>query len=179
MAQTETHRFPDGDFVQRLNVAWAAVEHALKAEEKNPPVLLEGEDPPSVVLALEHQALKDEADADAESKRRVVTVAGVRRQAWRELKEKHPPRSGEGVDPEDVKADRLAGVNTDAVGDDLLYVSVVHPSFTSRADFDEWLDQWSEGEYQTLLRMAWEKTQGGSYDPKSHPVSLSLSSGKS
>lgn len=177
MAQTETHTFPDGDYVQRLQVAWAAVEYALKDEEKNPPVLLEGEELPSVTLAAEHQALKDESDADAEAKRRVVTVSGVGRRRWRELKEKHPPRSGEGVDPEDAKADRLAGVDTDAVGDDLLYASIVKPAFTSRADFDEWLDQWSEGEYQTLLKMAWEKTQGGSYDPKSHPVSLSRSSG--
>lgn len=177
MAQTRTRTFPDGDYPQRLNQLWAAVEMARRDEEKSPPPLLEGELLPSEELAEKYQALKDEADADATAKRRVVTLSGVGRRQWRELREKHPPRTD--GDPETVKADRVAGVNTDAIADDLLHASVTSPTFTSRADFDEWLDDWSEGEFQTLLRDAWELSNSAAVDPKSLPASLHQRGGKS
>lgn len=175
MAQTRTRTFPDGDYPQRLKEAWAALDMAVKDEAKgNDPELYAGEDSPVEQLAAAYKDLKAEADADAEEKRRVVTLRGVGRRAWRDLKEKHPPRTaGDGVDPEDVKGDRTAGVNTDTVGDDLLYASVTHPDFTSRPAFDEWLDEWSEGEYQTLLQDAWALANTAVFDPKSLPASLS------
>lgn len=176
MAQTRTDTFPDGEYPQRLNDLYGALDLALKDEEKNPPVLLGGEDLPSTILAAEYVALKAEADADAKKKQRVVTLAGVGRRTWLELKRTYPPRTGEGVDPEAAKGDRLAGVNAETVGDDLLYASVTAPKFKSRAAFDEWLDKWSEGEYQTLLQGAWTLANTAAINPKSLPASLSVRS---
>lgn len=172
MPQTLTRTFPDGDYPARLNVAFAAYDAALKDEQKNgPPELLMGEEPPSVVLAEEYRALKAEADADAAEKRRIVTLRAIGRQPWRRLKEAHPPRAGEGVDEETAKGDRLAGVNTTTIEDDLVFTSVSEPKFADRAEFDEWADGWSEGEWQTLVRDAWTLVNVASFDPKSLPSS--------
>lgn len=173
MAQTLRRVFPDGDYPQRLNDLYAALVDAEKAErEGTAPALLEGEDSPFDTLSAEYVALKAEAEADAEGKRRVVVLRAVGRGKWRELKAKHPARpASDEVDADTAKGDRLAGVNTDTVGDDLLYASVQDPKFTSRSDFDEWVDDLSEGEFNILLRDAWGLVNGAQFDPKSPPPS--------
>jgi hypothetical protein len=180
MAQTLTRTFPDGDYPQRLSVVWQALEAARKDEANDAgPPLLNGQKSPVDELAEEYQALKDEADADAAEKRRVVTLRAVGRKVWRDLRMKHPPRTkSEDVDDETAKGDRLAGVNTDDVGDDLLFASISEPKFTSRGDYDEWVDELSEGEFQTLLTDAWRLVNVAQFDPKSLPASLSQRSGE-
>lgn len=180
MAQRITRTLPDGDYPTRLSAAYAAFVAAREDEKDGKSLpLLAGEEPASLALAREYEALKEEAEADAREKRRVVTLEAVGRRPWRDLKEKYPPRTEPDVDAETAKGDRLAGLNTDAVGDDLVFASVVEPEFTSRAHFDEWLDKLAEGEYQLLLRTAWDLANVASYDPKSLPPSATLSGGAS
>ena len=177
MAQTVTRTFPDGDYPTRLEQAWAAYEAARKDEEKGQHSdLYAGEELPSVVLAREYDALKKKAEADAKKKRRVVTLRALGRSKWRELKAKYPPRSGEGVDEETARTDRLSGINTTDVVDDLVFASIIDPKFTSRADYDEWADELSEGEFQLLAINAWNLVNGASVDPKSLPSSTTRSS---
>ena len=117
--------------------------------------------------------LKEQAEADG---LRVVLKA-VGRREWRRLKEAHPPRT-EG-DAEVVKGDRLAGVNVTTVEDDLVYASLVEPAFDNRAQYDEWADELSEGEFQTILRRAWSLANVAQFDPKSLPASPTRSNGES
>lgn len=176
MAQTIRRVFPDGDYPQRLSALWSALEAALKDEQNGKSLaLLAGERPPSEELAEEYQALKDEAEADAETKQRVVVLRAIGRKAWRDLKEKHPPRvKSDEVDEDTAAGDRLAGVNSDTVEDDLVHTSVEVPEFSSRAAFDEWADTvLSEGEFKVLLMDAWSLVNRAQFDPKSLPASRS------
>lgn len=178
MAQTVTRVIPDGDYPARLNAAFGAAMQAAEDEQKNPPKLLTGQQSPAEVLASEHAALKAEAEEDARSKRRVITLRALGRAKWRELKAAHPVRlEGDGVDAETAKEDRLAGINTSTVEDDLVFASIIEPKFTSRADYDEWVDELSEGEFQMLLRDAWSLVNIAQVDPKSLPPSQTRSSG--
>lgn len=178
MAQTVTRVIPDGDYPARLNKAFNAAVQAAEAEEKNPPKLLNGQESPAEILAAEHEALKAEAEEDARSKRRVITLRALGRAKWRELKAAHPVRlEGDDVTAETAKEDRLAGINTDSVEDDLVFASIIEPKFTSRADYDEWVDELSEGEFQMLLRDAWSLVNIAQVDPKSLPPSQIRSNG--
>lgn len=181
MAQTRTITFPDGDYANRLNVAYAAWAQAVEDEQKGKAeALLATEEPASEVLRVEYEALKAEAEADAREKRRVVTLRALGRAKWRDLKGKHPIRvKGEGVDDDTAKGDRLAGVNTDTVEDDLVFASISEPMFTDRPDYDGWVDELSEGEFQTLLRAAWSLVNVAQIDPKSLPSSLTRSDDES
>lgn len=172
MAQTLTREFPDGDYPTRLNAALAAFTAADQDEQKNGPgQLLQGDKSPAEELAAEYNALKSQAHADAAEKRRIVTLRALGRKQWRPLKEKHPPRAGDDVDEDTAKGDRLAGVDTDSVEDDLVFASTIHPMFESRAEFDEWADELSEGEWQMLVRDAWRLVNVAQFDPKSLPPS--------
>lgn len=176
MAQTIRRVFPDGDYPQRLQELWSALEMAQKAEQDGKaPTLLAGETPASEQLAEEYQALRAEAEADAEAKRRVVVLRALGRKAWRDLREKHPPRvKSDEVDEDTAKGDQLAGVNTDTVEDDLVCATVEQPEFSSRAAFDEWADSdISEGEFKVLLLDAWSLVNRAQFDPKSLPASRS------
>ena len=168
MAQTATITLLTGDYPDRLNAAFRAAQ----AAEKDTMPLLNGEEHPYVVLAREYAELKEEAEAAGLR----VTLQAVGRRAWRELKVKHPPRT-EG-DPDDIKGDRLAGVNTSTVDDDLVYASLIEPEFSSRAAYDEWADSLSEGEFQTILRRAWELANIAQFDPKSLPALPTRSNGE-
>jgi hypothetical protein len=174
MAQTRTITFPDGDYPDRLNAAYAAYNEALKAEQTGEAEqLLATEDLASEVLRKEYEALKAEAEVDASEKRRIVTLRALGRTKWRELKKAHPARvEGEGgVDAETAKSDRRFGVNMDSIEDDLVFASVTDPKFTSRADFDEWAEDWAEGEWKMLVRSSWSLVNVASIDPKSLPSS--------
>lgn len=173
MAQTRTINFPDGDYPIRLNQAYAAYEEALKDEQANGEgTLLAHEQPASEVLKAEYLALKAEAEDDAREKRRIVTLRALGRAKWRELKKAHPARvEGDDVDADTARSDRKFGVNLDSVEDDLVFASVSEPKFTSREEFDAWADDWSEGEWQTLVRSSWSLVNVASIDPKSLPSS--------
>lgn len=161
MARTTTVHLLTGDYADRLESLWAAANKA--ADDKTPRTALEGD--PFEELRAEYGALKAEALEAATS----VTLTAVGRRVWRGLKEKHPPRTGDDIDAEVAKGDRLAGVNTDGVEDDLVQASLVDPEFKTRADFDDWADTLSEGEWQTLVNRAWELANGARLDPKELP----------
>lgn len=163
MAQTSTIVLLTGDYAERLSQK----AEAAKAAEAFDGPLLAGEEHPRDVIAAEYEALKAEAEAASKEAERTVTLAAVARPAMRELRVKHPART-EG-DPDAVKADRIARLNTETVEDDLLYASVVVPKFTSRAQFDEWADSLSEGEFRTLVKRAWQLANVALIDPKSLP----------
>lgn len=168
MAQTATITLLNGDYPDRLNDKWRAAQ---AAKDDESPQLLTDEHP-YLVLQREYEALKAEAiEAGLQ-----VTIEAVGRRAWRELKVKHPPRT-EG-DPDLVKADRVAGVDLSTVDDDLVYASLVEPKFTTRAAYDEWADSLSEGEFQTILRRAWELANIAQIDPKSLPALPTRSNGE-
>lgn len=176
MAQTVTRVIPDGDYPSRLNSLFAAAMAAAEDEKKNPPSLLAGELAPSEQLAAEHAELKAEAEEDARSKRRVVTLRALGRSKWRELKVKHPKRV-EDADEDTIKGDRLAGLNTESVEDDLVFAAIIEPKFESRAEYEAWVDELSEGEFQMLLRDAWSLVNIAQVDPKSLPPSQIRSNG--
>lgn len=178
MARTTTVHLLTGDYPDRLDAARRAAEAA--AKDDAPTTMLEAD--PYTELVAEYEALKAEAIEAGTT----VHLASVGRKTWRGLKEKHPPRAGDDVDKDVVNGDRLSGVNTDAVEDDLVYESikawqdetgekVEHVS--SRAAFDEWADKRSEGEWQHLVIRAWELANGARLDPKDHLPSRTRSEG--
>lgn len=171
MAQTKTITLLTGDYPDRLNALWRAAESA--KGDKTP--LLNHETHPYETLKAEYDELKAEAERDGIT----LTLRAVGRPVWRRLKEKHPPRVANdvkdgvtvaGVDEETAKGDRLAGLNVDAVEDDLVFASLSEPKFESRAAYDEWVESLSEGEFQTILRAAWNLANVAQFDPKSLPA---------
>lgn len=166
-------------YADRLDVLWRAVEQAAKDEDKaaggeGPSGLTLDEVGDSVRLAEQYENLRSEAIEDAKANRRHVEMR-LERKAWRELKEKHPPRSGEGVEKDVADADRNAGLNVDTASDDLLYAAIVEPEFTSRGAFDEWADALTNGQFTTLVLAAWSHANGARYNPKALPDSLTRS----
>lgn len=158
--QTKTITLLTGDYPDRLNALYRA---ANAAKDDETPLTL-ADIHPYDTLREEYDALKAESEAAGI----VVTLGAVNRPAWRKLKAAHPQRI-EG-DEDAIKGDRLAGLNTDSVGDDLVHASVLEPKFTTRSAFDEWADELSEGEFQTLLRAAWSLANVAQFDPKSLPA---------
>lgn len=179
MAQTITRVIPDGDYPQRLSDLYSAAMAAKKDEDDGKGLpLLNGEVAASIALSEEHAALKAEAEEDARSKNRVVTLRALGRQKWRELKQAHPVRVGDDVDEDTKKGDRLAGLNTSTVEDDLVFAAISEPKFDSRDDYNRWANEdISEGEFQMLLRDAWSLVNVAQVDPKSLPPSQTRSNG--
>lgn len=197
MAQTETHWFPDGDYPERLNAAYAALKAAEKHRDSGErPPLLNGQDDPVDVLAAEYNALTAEAKADATEKDRLYTLTAINRPGWHLLKGNHPART-EG-DADTIKADRIAGLNTDTVEDDLVHASLTAPARIScagdqrlpnvgcsvenpcahRAAFIDWLDSLSVGEFSVIRQQSWGLTNIAQFDPKSLPALPTRSNGE-
>ena len=181
MAQTQTRFFPDGDYPARLNDAYAAYDAATKDEQTNGEgMLLAHEQPASEILKQEYQDLRAEALADAEAKNRVVEMRAISRREWRPLKKAHPPRlESDDVSADVARGDRMAGVNTESIEDDLVHATVIKPQFADRAAFDDWADSLSEGEWKTLVRDSWKLANVAQVDPKALPPSLTQSNGES
>lgn len=148
------------DYADRLNDLYGQAQAAEREAERTARRV--GEQSDYMRLRDEYEALKASAEAEGIK----VTLQSISRPAWRKLKSQHPPRI-EGVDDDTRNADRLAGVNVDTVEDDLVHASLVEPVFSSRAAFDEWADGLSEGEWQVIVRRAWELTNVARVDPKS------------
>ncbi|WP_210651346.1 hypothetical protein [Nocardioides sp. SYSU D00065] len=180
MAQTQTRFFPDGDYPALLNQAFAAYEAAQKDEQSNGEgMLLAHEQTTSEILRQEYEDLRAQARADAESKNRVVEMRAISRREWRPLKKAHPPRlEGDDVSADVARGDRLAGVNTDSIEDDLVHATIVKPHFETREAFDAWADDLSEGEWKTLVRDAWKLANVAQVDPKALPPSPTRSNGE-
>lgn len=162
MARTARVHLLTDDYAERLSALYGAIVEASGSEERPATTALEGD--PVAALRNEYDALREEAEREGV----LVELRSVPRSAWRRLREKHPPRT-EG-DPDDVKGDRMAGVNLSTVEDDLVYASLTFPPMTSRGAFDEWVDDLSPGDFQTLLARAFELTTGSRFDPKPLPA---------
>jgi hypothetical protein len=80
--RTETRMFPPGDYTNRLNALWSALQAA--AEDESPRLLTEA----SAVeeLRAEYEALKAEATEAAKAARRYVRMEALGRGAMRDLK---------------------------------------------------------------------------------------------
>lgn len=178
MARTTVVHLLTGDYPDRLEAAVRSAQAASKDEA--PRTALEAD--PYESLVAEYEALR----AEALEAGTTINLAAVGRKTWRALKEKHPARVGDDVDKEIADNDRLAGVNTDAVEDDLVFESIKawqvesgenDPRVSSRASFDEWADTLSEGEWQVLVMKSWELANGARLDPKDHLPSRTRSDG--
>lgn len=171
MARTKTRLLLTGDYEDRLNALYAA---ALEARDDDSQRTLAEGDPYSD-LVEQYQTLKAEAEANGVR----VVLQDPGRKKFRDMKAKHPPRTDESVPEDSRKADERAGFNIAAAEDDVLYITVVEPEFTSRAAFDEWVDELGEGEFQTLLADAWGLLTGARFDPKALPPSRTRSNDES
>lgn len=165
MATVEKVPFFTEDYGQRLEALETALDLARKDAARG-----QGDGAPRTMLEADPVAeLEEQLDAlyaEALSKATVVTLAPVKRDAWRKLKEAHPPRKGDDVPEDDRKADASQGFNVSTIDDDLVYACVVEPEFKSRAAFDEWAGELAAGEWQTLVNTAWEITVGVRSVPK-------------
>lgn len=171
MPRTTTVHLLQGDYPDRLAKLAAAAEAALN--DKTPLTALD--EHPYKSIEADYKALKAEAIEDGIT----VNLAALGRTTWRRLKEKHPPRTVEQSDEETANADRLSGVNTDSVEDDLVFESMrawaeasgeTVAAVASDSAFAEWADKLSEGEWQVLVLRAWELTNGARLDPKDLPA---------
>lgn len=167
MPMLEKVPFFTEDYGQRLEALESALtaaradrDRAAKSDNGIPQTMLEA-DP---VSELEDQL--EALYAEALSKANIVTLTAVSRDEWRKLKEKHPPRTGDEGSEADRKADAEAGHNVTTIDDDLVHASLVEPKFTSRAAFDEWAGALGAGEWQTLVNVAWQITNGIRSVPK-------------
>jgi hypothetical protein len=172
---TRTLLLLGGDYAERLDRLYDAIQEAQNdapGDEGGVPRTMMEQDPVAE-LSEEYEALKAEAEAEAREGRREVKMLAVGRRQWREFREKYPPRT-EGAD-EDIRADKLYGLNTDAAEDEVVYASIVEPEFKSRDAFDEWADDLSPGEWKHLAEHAWGLAIGVRSDPKSPPGSSTRS----
>lgn len=166
MARERTIILLGGDYAERIDASYGAAQAAYRDEESgNSAPLTVGETSAYVTLKSEYEALK----AEAEEHGTKVTLRALTRQQWRDLKAAHPPRT-EG-DEEAVKADRVAGVNTDTCDDDLVAAALVEPSFKSRAAFDEWAGDLAEADWRFVMQTAWALVTESRFDPKALPAS--------
>lgn len=185
------HLFVD-DYEDRLNRAYGAV----MAAENSKVTLLIGEDHPAVALAEEYRALREEANAAAAAAGRFYQVRLIPRGEWKQLAVAHPVRT-EHEDPDEVQADRLAGLNTESVREDLLHAALVQPPAmacqhdqdqgdaictttnpcSARGAFDAWiLEEISDGEYEAMVQEAWTLANSARLDPKALPSSPTTTS---
>lgn len=86
-----------------------------------------------------------------------VRLRALPRQAWRELREAHPPRMDADGDP--VLEDRMSGVDRTSFFEPLVRASIVDPELTD--------EQWAaldgaitDRQFEDLTAAAWELNQG-------------------
>lgn len=168
LRRTATVQIFTGDYLDRLHFLEAQheslttqLDNAVKREART--TQLAGETLESVQLADDldkvvtaHQKLSAEAKAAAIG----VTLQALRRKTWRELVDKHPPRT-------DVAADMKVGVNEDTFKEAL--VAFINPSDQSeRTIIDgltvEDLDDLADIDFDRLYFMAFalNRTMGAS-----------------
>lgn len=111
---------------------------------------------------------------EAKKRARVVRVVALPRRRWRALKDTHPVRmvktitkddDGNDVDIEKPhEVDEVRGFNIETMADDLVPECV--DGFTSRAAVDEFLDDLSGPDFDTLYAAALKVNVGGFTPPK-------------
>lgn len=165
-AATKVIEFPVGDYGDRLDRAWAAAMEALNDQSESA-TMLEGD--PYTVLKGEYDDLAAESKEASRAAGMYVVLREVSRKDWRKIKADHPART-EGAD-DAVKADRLAGFNTESAEDDLVFAALVEPEFKTRAAFDDWADNLGAGKFAAVAEQAYLFTVGARVNPKSLPAS--------
>ena len=165
IATRKTLEFPVGDFPERLDKAYRAAQEALK--DNSARTMAEGD--PYLELKAEYDALCEESKQASREAGTYVVLREISRNDWRRLKSEHPPRT-EG-DEDTLKADRMAGMNTDSAEDDLVYAALDEPHFETRAAFDEWAGRLGAGKFATIAQEAYLLTLEARRDPKSLPAS--------
>lgn len=168
MADTASRKvleFPVGDYPERLDMAYRAAQEALK--DTTARTMVEGD--PYVELKAEYDALREESRQASREAGTYIVLREISRNDWRKIKADHPPRS-EG-EAEALKADRIAGMNTDSAEDDLVAAALDEPHFESRAAFDEWAGKLGAGKFASIALEAFHLTMEARRDPKSLPVS--------
>lgn len=197
-AETDVIEFIPPRFQGRLDALYRAAMDAYDdaGKAKDGPRTLAGATLDEGALDA-YQTLKADYDTfriEAVAAGTSVTVRALRGYEWSVLKEKHPPRT-EGTDDE-VQGDRAAGLNAEAVGDDLIRESVVQVSRTGTptefqryddekdeweksaapAALDKWMSRLSPGWREVVVAKAWAMANGQSFNPKSLPGSSTRSS---
>lgn len=163
-----TVKLYQGNFEQDLADKQADFEAALSKEETG--ARRQSTRSKAAALALEHEAMKAEAEATAE----VVTLWAVSNAEWSEIADDHPPREGNPVDARN-------GVNMQTFLPVLLRIAMVDPEtpgVTSAADKIALggvalgtLDP-IRAHYMKLETAAWNVTVGDDALPKYSLVSL-------
>lgn len=162
MASTDTYFVWTGDYAERLNRLYAAVE--LAAKDQGTASYLNEPDPFDK-LSEEYAELLAEAQ---EAGHRII-LRGLNDLEWDDFVEKYPPRT----EPEDVaEADKLLGFNEKAGMRPLIYAALVEPKFDSLDDFNKWTIDIgvTRGDIFGTKGMgmkAWVQTNGSGVDPKS------------
>lgn len=168
MSRTSTLLLVNGDYADRLQALYSAVLDAERASQSSARRLVDESEVEALRVAY------DELKAEAEAEGTKVTVRSLGRREWRQLKEKHPPRT-EG--PDDVlRADAQAGVNIDSIADDLVHAALLEPKLDRRA-FDAWADEMPEADFQAILQRAWSLVNVAQTDPKALPSWRTQSNG--
>lgn len=159
MARTQEVWFYVGDYEQKLETLLRAAEAAEKDAGRSQRRLLDN--PTYKQLIDEFNALQEEAKANS----RKVTLKAANRKIVRDLRATHPPRT-EGTD-EVKQVDQIYGMNVESAQEDLVYQTLVEPTFETRAAFDEWaLEELDEAEFSKLAATALQMVVAAP-DPKS------------
>lgn len=162
MARTRTVYFWTDDELSRVDRLQRAAVLAASAEQPTTGTKLEGD--PVAALRAEYEAERRAIEAAAKADGRYAVLRELGRNAWREVKRKHPPR-------EDSKTDAVLGFNADTVDDDLVRASLVEPAL-SDDEFEDWVEEQGNSVWALLSATAWELTTGERTDPKPLPASL-------
>lgn len=172
-----------GDDLDRIRHIERKYEAAVESE-KDAPTRLASDIPESVTLAEEHAAEKAVAEARAVH----VKIRAIRRSQYRELADKHPPRTGDDVDPADVLSDAKMGVNEKEFRLELVpaaIVDVTHgESVTEWAtlpegDREDFLDTITESDFELLFLHAYGLVNNYASSPKALKLPASQESPES
>lgn len=148
MSRTQEVWFYVGDYEQRLETLLRAAEAAEKDAGRSQRRLLDS--PAYQQTIQDFNALREEAQRES----RKVVLKAANRKIVRDLRKAHPPRT-EGVADEVKNLDLLYSMNVEAVQEDLVFQTLVDPTFETRAAFDEWaLEELDEAEFAKLAMTA-------------------------
>lgn len=116
-----------GDYQDRLNEAY---QRARANEQIAPTARTGADDGEYLELQAEYEALKIEAETEGIA----IKLRSLNRREWRVLQRVFPARVGDEWDTETVQADRVAGLNVDAVADALMYTAMLDPDHPHAAE---------------------------------------------
>jgi hypothetical protein len=168
-----------GDYLDRLRFLAQRFEEVVKAESKTARTLADV--PESDGIADEYDALKAEAEKTAIR----VRIRAIRRSQYREMADKHPPRTGDDVDPGIVLADSKMGVNEKDFRLVLVPAAIVEVSVGEKStpwaemsedDREDFLDTITEADFELLFSHAFALVNSFGSAPKALKLPVSQTS---